>query len=531
MTNKSSRREFFWLLGFLLCIVLLLTNGFAERIFAQKKSVDVYEEIGPIGDVLAEIMKSYVEEPEVDKVVEGALIGMMRSLDKHCSYLPPKAFQSLTEDTQGEFDGIGVHIKLDDNKNLVILQPIPGSPAADAGILPGDFISEIDGTSTRGMSTSKAADLIKGPRGETVHLVIVRFPKDDGDESTSMGDPQKLEFDIKRGKIPDESISEARIFPGNVGYIRISDFRRNTAKEIRHELEILSKKGMKALILDLRWNPGGLLRAPISVCELFLEENSLVTYTRGRPEGNRTEDRDYRTERKPEYQDDFPLILLVNENSASSSEILTGALQYYARALVLGQKTYGKGTVQEIVQLQRPKGAALRLTTAKYYTPADVTIDSTGIQPDVEVKMSQKASIGLWRQLYMSFVSKANMRDRQDHGNVFVDLEAPEEEEDQVIDDTQSDSTVVEPGVPGMKGTIHAGKSDEETIDDIQLAKALKLLNDEPDFNKLIAKHHKSPKETQVASPENGGPQASLSTEETDILDENGIPERLKNHN
>ena len=226
---------------------------------------------------------------------------------------------------------------------------------------------------------------------------------------------------------------------------------------------------MKSLVLDLRWNPGGLLSASKEVCELFLPKNTLVTYTKGRSAGgkNQTDDLSLYTERTPVVPADFPVVILVNEYTASSSEIVTGAMQYWQRAIITGQKSYGKGSVQTVIPLRRPTGAALRLTTALYYTPAKVTIDNEGIKPDVEVTMDKKTEALLYRQLSKSLTEEPGKKNSQNHGPVT--------------------------GNPATDGAI----------DDIQLKRAIEILKEDPVFDHLVAKYHKDTHETQTAAAEN----------------------------
>ncbi len=389
---RDSRSQFISLAVFLAVVGLLLGNGFSARIFAQSPEEDIFRQIQPIGNVLDEIRTGYVHDPEIDDVVEVAIIGMMNSLDEHSSYIPRRAFELMTEDTDGEFEGIGVTIHLNEDRLITVFQPIAGAPAAEAGVMAGDIIAEIDGVSTKGMSLDQARDLIRGPRATVVNLTLIR-PYDEPVE----GEDPIIEVSIKRGTIPLWSIDEARVLDGGIGYIRVSDFKKTTAHEVAEKIEELRGDGMKSLVLDLRWNPGGLLTASKEVAELFLPQGTLVTYTRGRGgiAGPAAEEMRLRTERSPVVPDTFPIVVLVNEHTASSSEIVTGALQYWSRALVVGVKTYGKGSVQTIIPLARPEGSAIRLTTALYYTPGDVTIDKQGILPDVEAPMSREE----WRDL------------------------------------------------------------------------------------------------------------------------------------
>ncbi len=479
--NRDSRGEFVALLTFLVIVGLTLANGFSERIFAAG-TVDVFASVEPIAEVLDEILQNYVDEPELDSVVEGALIGMMNSLDDHSSFIPADTYSALREETGGEFEGIGVSIKLDENKNIVVFQPIAGSPAARAGIHAGDFIIKIGEESTQGMSLSDAADRIRGPRGTDVHLTIYRVYEEEDAE------PEELEFTITRGRVPLESISESRIFDGGIGYVRISDFKKTTAEELKNRLRQMSQDGMKALVLDLRWNPGGLLTASKEMSELFLPPGSLITYTRGRQDGltRPTDDIRLSTERRPVLPLDMPIVILVNETTASSSEIVTGALQFHKRAIILGETTFGKGSVQTIIPLRKPAGAALRLTTALYYTPAEVTIHKTGIRPDIEVEMTKKDEIALLRQMYESFETDPEGRNHQNHG---VDL---------------------------------AGDA-EETVVDSQLARALELLRQEPALDRLITSYHKDVRETQVAATEPSKP-AQKTGEALVVTGENAIP-------
>lgn len=466
MPNRNKRFEFFTLLLFLVATGLMLTNGFTERIFAQEQSEpDIFEEIEPIGEVLGEILHSYYQEPDIEKIVEGALRGMMFSLDRHSAFIPPQSYRDMTEDTEGEFEGIGVHIQQNDNGAIVIVQPMPGSPAIEEGVKPGDIIYKIEGVETEGMTTMDAAQRIKGPKGTIVNITVLRR-----DPDSNLG-YEELDFKIKRGKIPIESVKEARVFEGGIGYMRVTDFRKNTDDEMRDYIRELSDDGMKSLILDLRWNPGGLLTASKEMVELFVPKNTKVTYTKGRKSGTggATDNMVLYTDKDPVVPADFPVIVLVNDLTASSSEIVTGAMQFYARAIVIGQKTYGKGSVQTIIPLRRPRNSALRLTTALYYTPADVTINGQGILPDVEVDMGSSndpnsQNTKLYYQLMAGFQSDPSRKDQHVHGIV---SQMPE---------------------------------DDETVVDLPLQKAIEILEENPVFTDVIKKFHRDTSETQIAA-------------------------------
>jgi len=484
MHKRQSKVEFVTLLLFLTVATLLLTNGFVARIFAQGKDVDVYSKVQPIGEVLNTILDEYVRDPDVDKVVEGALVGMMNSLDKHSSYISAEILKQMKDETRGEFEGIGVNIHLDEQKNIVVVQPLADSPAAKSGVLKGDIIAKIDGVSTSGMALEEASKRIKGPRGEEVRLTLYRRHDD--------GEMEMLELAIKRGPIPLDSIKETRILQNGIGYIRISDFKDNTARDLGKNISKLQEQGMTSLVLDLRWNPGGLLTASKEVSELFLPKNTLVTYTEGRKVGrsDMTEDMKFYTDRAPILPRNFPLIVLINKNTASSAEIVTGALQYWKNALVVGEETYGKGSVQTIIPLVRPEGSALRLTTALYYTPAGVTIDGTGIKPDVQMAMEEKQQFALLKQMFESVKDDAKKINEQNHGSVSGD------------------------------------KVEESTVEDLQLKRAVELLIEEPQFDRLLTKYHKDTSETQVAaSPDKVLPQGrDAQKDDSDITESEATP-------
>ena len=458
MQKRQTKLEFIALLGFLVAATLVLTNGFVAKISAQQEEVDVYAKIEPIGDVLSKILDEYVKEPNVDRVVEGALRGMMHALDQHSDFITSEAFEEVQENTKGEFVGIGVTIDQNDEMDIVIVSPLPNSPASRAGVQPRDIIRAVDGVSMDGMTTEDAAKRIRGPRGSVVALTLERL-----DDS---GNPADVEVSMKRDRVELESISESRLLHDAVGYVRIDDFKDTTARDLARKMKALLDEGMTSLVLDLRWNTGGLLKSSKQVCELFLPKNSLVTYTRGRQNKGRTDDMKLYTEREALVPASFPVVVLTNQDTASSSEIVTGALQFWSRALVVGEKTFGKGSVQTIVELTAPKNCALRLTTALYYTPADVTIDGNGIKPDVEVPMTIREQRALRQQMFESHKGDLSHINEQNHG------------------------------------TVSGNAAMDDTVEDVQLQRAVELLLEEDVFANLMAKYHKDVSETQVQAPE-----------------------------
>lgn len=498
MSKKNYRAEFFAITLFLGALTLLLTNGFVARIAAQDTQVDVYQAVEPVGVVMETILSQYVREANLDRVVQGALIGMMSSLDRHSSFITAEELTAMREDTKGEFEGIGVSIRLDENNNIVVFKPMPESPAETAGILPFDIIIKIDDISTEGMNLSNAADKIRGQRGTTVKLTIKR--------KNAAGEEEEHEFFVKRAKVPLESIVEARMIDGDIGYVRISDFKDNTARDLRKALRTFLDAGMKGFILDLRWNPGGLLSASQEACQLFIPKNSLVTYTRGRSaeEGKPAKD-DMRlfTEGRPAIPQQLPVIVLVNNQTASSAEIVTGALQYHQRALVVGQKTFGKGSVQTIIPLERPKMTALRLTTALYYTPADVSIDHQGILPDVEVSMTPDEDKALTIQMYRSYEADPSKVNQQNHGAVTGDVVnsaslEPSTTEIQLLEEIQNNYG--EDAHNLLKEFMSRLKAASGAVEDRPLQRAVEILREDTVWENLIQKYHKDIRETQMAA-------------------------------
>ena len=517
--RKQSKFEFFSLLTFLVVATLLLSNGFVARIFAQDKEPDVFRAIEPTGVVLDAILREYVLEPDLDRLVEGALVGMMSSLDRHSSFISKDDLDAMREDTKGEFEGIGVSIKLDDDDNIMVFMPITDSPAAKEGIRPFDIITEIDGVSALGMTLSEAADRIRGKRGTYVELTIRRALE-------GVDEPEILKISVKRDKVPLESIKEARLLEDGIGYVRISDFKDTTARDLKKKLKEYLKQGMTAFVLDLRWNPGGLLSASKEVCELFLPKNSLVTYTKARAnvDGEPSkDDMELHTEGRPVLPLEFSVIVLVNDQTASSSEIVTGALQYHKRALVVGEKTFGKGSVQTIIPLTRPEGTALRLTTALYYTPADVTIDHQGILPDIEVAMSLEQERALGMQMYKSYQYDPVKRNEQNHGTATGNTQ-----EEDLPEETPEQhallNKVLEVFGPdtgkALEAHLQRKREAAKLVEDLQLLRAVDILREDTVWENLLRKYHRDVHETQVAA--NAETLESLAETERQLLESPG---------
>ena len=351
----------------IMCVLaggLLFFQGSGGEVEADTKGI--YKNIEILTEVLRQIEKNYVEPQKSQDLIYGAITGMVKSLDPHSSFMTKEEYSELMVETQGSFSGIGIEITVKD-RVLTVVSPIEGTPADKAGLQAGDKIVKVGGESTLDMTLIEAVKQIRGAKGTPVELTIVR-----------KGEEKPLEFSIIRGVIPLKSVRYYSLSP-QIGYVRVSNFQGNTTKDLTAALDALEKKGdLKGLIVDLRNNPGGLLSQSIEVSELFLDSGVIVT-TKGRGNSHNIKASAHKDGPKRNY----PIVVLVNGGSASASEIVAGALQDNKRALILGSRTFGKGSVQTILPLS--DGSGLRLTTARYYTPSGTSIQSSGITPDLEV--------------------------------------------------------------------------------------------------------------------------------------------------
>jgi len=359
-----------------LTIFIVLVIGLAavfgwERLSIQKVSAEdksVYEQLQVFSDVLDIVKENYVQEVSDEELIEGAISGMLKTLDPHSSYLNPDAYRELQVETKGSFGGIGIEITIR-NGMLTVVSPLEGTPAYELGIEAADQILRVDGEPTKEMTLMEAVKKMRGPKGTKVVLTIMRE-----------GFTKPKDFVITRATIAIKSVRTKTLEPG-YGYLRLSQFQSTTVKDLRQALAKLEKENepMKGLILDLRNNPGGLLDQAVKVSDEFLNEG-LIVYT-----GGRLKSQDMRFEAHMNSNPHaYPIVILVNEGSASAAEIVAGALQDHKRAVVVGVKTFGKGSVQTVMPLRN--GAALRLTTAIYYTPSGHSIQAKGIEPDIVVK-------------------------------------------------------------------------------------------------------------------------------------------------
>ena len=358
--------------------MVLLALIFAVPARAQEdEDVSPYKEMKTLARAIELVRQDYVDEDKTDyeELAYSALRGMLADLDPHSDFMDPKDFKGMQEDTKSEFGGLGVVVGLK-NDRLTIVAPMEGTPGFRAGLLPGDVILEIDGQSAEKMSLRDAVDKLRGAPGTDVELAVAREKE-----------TKPLTYKLQREVIKVPSVRGARILDTGagprIGYVRVTQFSEPTGKEFARAVADLEKQGMDALVLDLRFNPGGLLTAAVDVAGEFLPSGSLVAYTEGR---SAAAERRYLAPGKGHKARSYPLAVLVNGSSASGAEIVAGALKDTGRALLVGETTFGKGSVQSVISL--PDGSAVRLTTAKYFTPGKQPIHEKGVSPHIRATMS-----------------------------------------------------------------------------------------------------------------------------------------------
>jgi carboxyl-terminal processing protease len=363
-----------------------------------------YAEMDRLTEVLIHVRKHHVEEKTYREIVNGAIQGMLQSMDPHSAYLDPDAYRDMVDDTTGRYGGIGIEIGEKDGY-LTVVAPKEDSPAFKAGLQSSDRIVEIDGENAVRMPLENAVKKLRGPKDTKVRLKIRR-----------PGEEEERAFEIVRDDIEIASVKGTRIIGDDIGYIRITQFSLPTAEAVRQAVEELSGKGMKALVLDLRSNPGGLFRSAVNVAEKFLREGDVVVAMKGRvgvmEEIASKAGGDY-------HRLDLPLAVLVNGGTASAAEIVAGALQDHKRAVVIGETTFGKASVQSVIRTKSDPEAAIRLTTARYHTPSGKQIHQKGIEPDIRVPVSRQEWVRILRaRPYVEDPERYAREDRQAHEKV-----------------------------------------------------------------------------------------------------------------
>lgn len=431
-------------------------GALSSAVFARASiSADTFRQLDLFGEVFEQVHENYVSDPEDAELIKGAIDGMLSTLDPHSNYLSAEDFQTMQEQTRGSFAGLGIQVTMDnegaDKGVIKIIAPIDDTPAARAGLQTDDLIVEIDGEKVLGMSIDEAISKLKGEKGSAVDIKVLRNRDEDPF-------PLRLVRDI----VTVQSVTSR--LEGDFGYIRIATFSEQTNNGLRKAIRELNKEragGIKGLVLDMRSNPGGLLDQAVAVSDTFLEGGEIVS-TRGR----RARDTLREMGSAGDKLDGKPIIVLINGGSASASEIVAGALQDRNRALLLGTKSFGKGSVQTVIPLQNGLQGALRLTTAKYYTPSGRSIQALGIEPDIAMPVLYPGQEEIGQRPSESDLPGA------------LDAENP---------DLDANADGADTGESGVAPVQCGYEEDGETFKDCQLERALGLLADSTAYRQALA--------------------------------------------
>lgn len=433
MYNERKR----WKRGLAILMLIIIAGGwviFGRGLGTPVLGGESYEDLRIFAEALSLVQKNYVEETTTKDLVYGAIKGMLTQLDPHTTFMEPKIYKEMQVDTKGEFGGLGIQISIKDKK-LVVIAPIEDTPAWRVGIKAGDHIFKIENEMTKDLTLSDAVERMRGPKGTKVTLTIIRE-----------GEKEPLEFTIVRDIIKIKSVKH-KMMDSSIGYIRLTQFQERTADDLKDALEELEKQEMKSLVIDLRNNPGGLLKVAIQVSEFFIKEGKLIVSVKGKDD----EKEEYLST-AAKVREDYPIVVLVNEGSASASEIVAGALQDWERGVILGAPTFGKGSVQTVFSLS--DGSGMRLTTAKYYTPKGISIQNTGITPNIIVKAT-----GAGGEKEAKVIREKDLKGHLENDTV----PAEEEKREEPIEGDQGEEIIVP-----------VGEAAEE--EDIQLQRAVDLL-------------------------------------------------------
>ena len=452
MEQDPQRR--FWMLGPTVVVALVVGVLLGKGWERTGHATETYEELKTFSEVLTQVQKSYVDETKVKDLVQGAIRGMLSTLDPHSAYMTADMYKEMQVETKGEFGGVGIQIGVKENR-LAVIAPIEGTPAYRAGVKSGDFITKVNDETTKDLTLMDAVQKMRGPKGSKVNLTIQRE-----------GTPDPLQFTLVRDTIKIESVKSKVL--DNIGYVRLTQFQESTGRDLGKVLKQFKDQKLQSTILDLRNNPGGLLTSAVEVSEQFLPGGKLVVYTKGRESK-----KDEWISKGKDQMDDSPMIVLVNEGSASASEIVAGALQDYGRAVIVGTTSFGKGSVQTILPLG--DGSGLRLTTAKYYTPKGRSIQSTGITPDIVVKAQPPTIVAKAGE------TKSGEKDgeqKQAKPAVVPGKDQPAQAGKGQEEGTQKNGTVPQPPSADVSG-------DPSLEQDVQLQKAVEMLKTWKIFKEL----------------------------------------------
>ena len=369
-----------------LLFTLFILLSIFQKSFSE--NIDIYKKIDLFGEVLEKINKEYVDEVDPSKSMDSAINGLLQSLDPYSAYMSPESFKNMQTDTKGEFGGLGIEVGMEAGV-IKIISPIDNTPASKAGLKAGDYIVKINNIQVQGKSLTEAVDLMRGPVGSSIEITVRR-----------RGIKKALIFNITRKIIEVQSV-KLKLIDNNTAYIRLTSFNDNSSEQIEEKIKGLSKnKNIKGFILDLRNNPGGLLSQAIKISDFFLENGEIVS-TKSR---KISENRKWFA-KKGDLIQGKTLIVLINYGSASASEIVAGALKDHKRAIIIGENSYGKGSVQSVIPLKN--NGAIRLTIAKYYLPSGKSISEVGVTPDIEViEESEKFKINSDTDNQLNFALK-----------------------------------------------------------------------------------------------------------------------------
>jgi carboxyl-terminal processing protease len=459
-------RSSFLMVLFCLGLVFVFSGQVVTNVAAVPR--EDYEMLETFTSILSIVKKNYVDDVNSKDLVTGAINGMLSSLDPHSAYLTPELYKDLQMDTQGRFGGLGIEITVR-NGVLTVVSPIEDTPAAKAGVKAGDQIIKIEDEYTKDMTLVDAVKKMRGNKGTKIAIAVKRE-----------GVPELLTFNLVRDTIRVQSVRSRSLEEG-YGYIRLAQFQERTDRDLQKALETLSKEkgGLKGLVLDMRNNPGGLLTQAVRVTDMFLE-SGMIVYTEGRLENQKQK---YFAHKEGTWSN-FPIVVLVNGGSASASEIVAGALQDHKRAVILGTKTFGKGSVQTILPLD--DNSALRLTTARYFTPKGRSIQATGIGPDIvienpstpaEVKAEEKnrSPLGLREE---------NLPGHLQNPQLLRELKEQKDQKEKELKEKEALKSDKEKEKDNEKTTPQSGG--ENTENDVQLRRALELLKGWDVFKQLV---------------------------------------------
>lgn len=443
MTGKGKG---LWLaLGLATGVALTATQGvLALKQDKNASSAVAYQEVIALTQVMRRVREQYVEPVDDAELLKNAIRGMLEGLDPHSSYLDAEAFEDMNITTSGQFGGLGIEVTMQDGFVRVVT-PLDDTPAKEAGIEPGDIIIRLDDKPVKGLSLREAVNIMRGKPGEKIVLTLVRE-----------GETAPLEVDVVRDVIKVTAVKQ-RMLEEDIGYLRITQFQGNTGRDLVKALKTLedeNKDPLKGLVLDLRNNPGGVLNAAVDVSDAFLE-GGLVVYIQGREESSR---RDYNASGGDKLKG-APIVVLINEGSASASEIVAGALQDHSRAVIMGRKSFGKGSVQTIMPLSEK--SAIKLTTARYYTPSGRSIQADGIEPDVELQ-----------RLNISVPEGSNIRRLRE-----ADLQGRLDNDDAREEDEKAAIALAKGEKPELEAEKSLAEKDFELFEALNLLKGLAILN------------------------------------------------------